>query len=384
MNQDAYKIVVADESEWPEVGHRFIVADGMGAHAAGELASQLAVDEVAKPFPADEASPRSLLNALLQSANSVIHQRGQEDTKLYNMGTTCSALLLRPEGALVAHVGDSRVYRCRAGKVQQLTFDHSLVWEMRAAGQVTNDSAAIPRNVITRCLGPHADVEVDIEGYFSVQPGDTFLLCSDGLTGRIQDEELGAAMRDLEPGDAVNFLVDLANLRGGSDNITVLVVRSDSLAATGEVSDSPVTVSSESHPGWWLTAGAGLVLALGSYQLAQEPYAFAGVLAGLGIFCVSAIGAAWPWLNRGVGRSPNPNTLASPYATASCELTDELVDGFYDTFNSICVLLKEQTNTNLGDLSALIDQLRNTDLSVDASSVLPRAKEIARKLREMI
>src|SRR6185503_15786006 len=131
----------------------------------------------------------------------------------------CSCLVLLPQGALVAHIGDSRVYRLRGQTLEQLTFDHSLVWEMAAAGQMTEHDVPsyIPKNVITRSLGPHATVHVDLEGPYSAVPGDKFLLCSDGLSGPITDEEMGAILQCLEPADAAATFVDLANLRGGPD-----------------------------------------------------------------------------------------------------------------------------------------------------------------------
>jgi protein phosphatase len=137
-------------------------------------------------------------------------------------------LLLLPQGAIVAHIGDSRIYRVRDGRIEQLTFDHSLLWELRAAGQLANDAdlaQAIPKNVITRSLGPNASVQADIEGPIPVHVGDTFLLCSDGLTGRIEDDELAAILTHLPVEEAGQMLLDLANLRGGPDNITVILAR---------------------------------------------------------------------------------------------------------------------------------------------------------------
>src|SRR5690606_13942088 len=143
------------------------------------------------------------------------------------MGTTCSSLAILPEGALVAHVGDSRVYRLRQQVLEQITFDHSLVWEMAASGQVRGEEVAgfVPKNVITRSLGPNAQVKVDLEGPLPIEPGDTFLLCSDGLTGPVQDEEIAVVLAALPVEEAVQTLINLANLRGGPDNITVVAVR---------------------------------------------------------------------------------------------------------------------------------------------------------------
>lgn len=143
------------------------------------------------------------------------------------MGTTCSALLLLADGALIAHVGDSRVYRMRRGRIEQLTFDHSLVWELVRHKHLDLDQAlkAVPRNVITRSLGPDPVVDVDVEGPYPVGPGDVYLLCSDGLPGLVGDPEIGAFAESFHPEDACRYLTQLANLRGGTDNVTTLIVR---------------------------------------------------------------------------------------------------------------------------------------------------------------
>ena len=229
-NQDSFAAVVASSEErFGKVGHLFVVADGMGAHAAGELASKIAAEKIAHYYlRSDGVDASQALRQAMMSANSDIYRRGQENPEFHNMGTTASSLVLVPEGAVIGHVGDSRVYRLRGEAIEQLTFDHSLVWEMQAAGQVRPGSelaSAIPKNVITRSLGPYPDVAVDLEGPLKVEVGDKFLLCSDGLTGQVTDEEIGALMMALEPDLAVRVLIDLANLRGGPDNITVIIAK---------------------------------------------------------------------------------------------------------------------------------------------------------------
>src|SRR5262249_2263579 len=151
------------------------------------------------------------------------------------MGTTCSTLLLLPEGVLIAHVGDSRVYRVRGERIDQLSFDHSLVWELVRRNHLTFDAAnlAVPRNVITRSLGPEANVEVDIDGPLPVEPNDVYVVCSDGLSGPVSDPEIGAFTMHFHPEDACRYLVYLANLRGGQDNITLIVVRLGAWAEDG-------------------------------------------------------------------------------------------------------------------------------------------------------
>ncbi len=227
-NQDAHATLLAsDPQQWRERGHIFLVADGMGAHAVGELASELAVGII--PHTYHKYAPQGGVAALRKAfveANASIHAKGQQNPEFGGMGTTTTALLLRPEGAWVAHVGDSRAYRIRAGQIEQMSFDHSLVWEMARRQGVDPDGLVdIPTNVIVRSLGPEPLVQVDVEGPHSVQAGDIFLLCSDGLSGQVSDAEIGAIASTLPPAEACRFLVDLANLRGGPDNITVLVVR---------------------------------------------------------------------------------------------------------------------------------------------------------------
>lgn len=228
-NQDAYAIALANTPDmWHARGHLFLVADGMGAHAAGELASKLAADTIPQAYrKRTELPPADALLTAIEEANAVIHNRGEANAEFHGMGTTASVLALLPEGAIVGHVGDSRVYRLRDQRLEQLTFDHSLVWEMMSSAQRANQAAPphLPKNIITRSLGPSIRVEVDREGPFPLAPGDTFLLCSDGLSGQFSDEELGQILLTLPPNEAAQALVDVANLRGGPDNITVIVVR---------------------------------------------------------------------------------------------------------------------------------------------------------------
>lgn len=247
-NQDSHEVVLAGDIEkWKKRGHLFLVADGMGAHAAGELASKLAADGITHLYSKyQELSPPEALKRSVIETNAEINRRGQANEEFNNMGTTCSVLTLLPYGAVVAHVGDSRVYRVRNQKLEQLTFDHSLVWEMKAAGTIPDgpDGASlIPKNVITRSLGPYPDVNVDLEGPLPIQVGDVFMLCSDGLTGEVEDDEIASLLSHLPPEQAVRVLVDLANLRGGPDNITIVAAKvvSKELETNGNI-DTPLTV----------------------------------------------------------------------------------------------------------------------------------------------
>src|SRR6478735_9795028 len=137
-NQDALAVIVTDDvATWATRGHLLMVADGMGAHAAGELASKLAVDNIPHTyFKLRDLYPPAAIRQAIRDANTTIHTKGQSSIGFQGMGTTCSCLVLLPQGALVAHIGDSRIYRLRGDLLEQLTFDHSLVWEMAAAGQI--------------------------------------------------------------------------------------------------------------------------------------------------------------------------------------------------------------------------------------------------------
>src|SRR4051794_2396548 len=229
-NQDSHALLAAETpQDLQQRGHLLMVADGMGAHAAGELASKLATEGVPHLYlKYRELSPPEALQRAFRETNTEINRRGMANTDFHNMGTTCSMLVLLPQGALVGHVGDSRIYRLRGDTISQLTFDHSLQWELRASGQLPEGSdiaAVVPKNVITRSLGPNPSVQVDLEGPHPIALDDVYMLCSDGLTGRVEDEEIGAILGSLAPAEAAQALVDLANLRGGPDNITVLIGR---------------------------------------------------------------------------------------------------------------------------------------------------------------
>src|ERR1700748_338885 len=153
-NQDSVSVFVTnDVSTWASRGHLLMVADGMGAHAAGEWASKLAVDNIPHTyFKLRDLYPPAALRQAIRDANTTIHTKGQSSIGFQGMGTTCSCLVLLPQGALVGHIGDSRIYRLHGDVFEQLTRDHSLVWEMADAGQMDESEVPsyIPKNVITR------------------------------------------------------------------------------------------------------------------------------------------------------------------------------------------------------------------------------------------
>lgn len=228
-NQDSFAVVRASTAEaWKARGHLFMVADGMGAHAVGELASKLACDYIPHTYAKTKGMTTSeALTKAYQEVGAQIYHKAEANPDFHRMGTTCSTLVLQSSGALIAHVGDSRVYRMRGEKIEQLSFDHSLVWELVRKGHMKPEQAskAYPKNVITRSLGPEPTVEVDIEGPLPVEPGDVYLLCSDGLSGPVTDREIGAFATQFHPEAACRYLIHLANLRGGQDNITAVIAR---------------------------------------------------------------------------------------------------------------------------------------------------------------
>ncbi len=208
----------------------FVVADGMGGHAAGEVASAMAVDIVRRDLSelhalSDAAEPR--LADALKAANHSIFLRTVTEIDKQGMGTTASVLLIADGRYLIGQVGDSRVYLLREGKLQQLTKDHSYVQEQVDAGFLTPEQARNHpySNVITRCVGAGESVEPDTY-HGVVSPGDVFLVASDGLTGMVDDRRLGYLLSlPLEPRKIVDALIKEANARGGLDNITAIVVR---------------------------------------------------------------------------------------------------------------------------------------------------------------
>jgi len=205
----------------------FVVADGMGGAQAGEVASKTAVESFDRELPA--GSPERVLRETVEAANRTIHAHAQKDPDLAGMGTTITAAIvdLEAEEVAIGHVGDSRAYRLRGARFERLTRDHSLVEEMRRKGQITEAQAEDhpQRSIITRALGPEPEVEVDLQTV-PAQPGDVFLICSDGLTTMLGDEQIGKLLaRATSMQAAVRALVDEANRAGGRDNITVIAFR---------------------------------------------------------------------------------------------------------------------------------------------------------------
>src|SRR5215218_1772493 len=204
----------------------FAVADGMGGAQAGEVASRIAAGAF-EHGSAGEGPAEGRLEEIAQEANRQIHKLAQEDSSRAGMGTTLTAALVHGDEVALGHVGDSRAYVLRDGELRRLTKDHSLVEELRRQGRLTEEQAEEhpQRSIITRALGPEPKVNVDTMS-FPARDGDVFLLCSDGLTTMVSDEEIREILvgaRGLR--SAVNRLVDAANRGGGRDNITAVVFR---------------------------------------------------------------------------------------------------------------------------------------------------------------
>jgi len=224
-------------------GGLFIVADGMGGHAAGEVASEMAVQIVSTELGSlrglSDAEAASRMRSAIRKANAAIFDRTLAEHDKRGMGTTATVMVLFSRRYLIGQVGDSRAYLLREGDLLQLTKDHSYVQEQVDAGLLTPEQARTHpySNVITRCVGANEDVAPDI--YFgNLERGDVVLLASDGLTGMLEDQQLATIMSAEEnPETCVNTMIADANRRGGLDNITAIVIRVDDVEAqnTGEM-----------------------------------------------------------------------------------------------------------------------------------------------------
>jgi len=229
-NEDAFgQCDPASKKEWGGKGWLFVVADGMGGHRGGEIASNIAVDVVKSTYYSDDGESRSAaLKTAVEEANRHILDESISDAALTGMGTTCTAMAVHDGFAYFVHVGDSRAYVLRESELVQLTQDHSLVGEMVRSGILSDEDARVhpKRNVITRSLGIQPAVTADTPFTpFKLEKGDVFVLCSDGLTSMVDDDQIADALRGNAPDAACQNLVDAANERGGKDNITVVVVK---------------------------------------------------------------------------------------------------------------------------------------------------------------
>jgi PPM family protein phosphatase len=209
----------------------YAVADGMGGHAAGEVASSTAVSALAAAFEATDHHTAGSLESAAKAANRAVWEQARTNRSMFGMGTTLVALAVverqdGTNGLTAAHIGDSRLYAYRDGTLKQVTVDHSLVQELVDDGQISEAQAAVhpQRHVLTRALGVEPNIEVDIID-LAPRHGDRYLLCSDGLPREVSDDQIAAVLsRFSNPVEAAKELVAVANLRGGNDNITVVVI----------------------------------------------------------------------------------------------------------------------------------------------------------------
>lgn len=229
INEDAYY-------NDPEGLGLFIVADGMGGHQAGEVASALAVSTISdllrEPLTKGRLRRRQveeLLRDTVVSTNRIIYGKATEDAGFSGMGTTVVVCVLQGARAHIAHIGDSRAYLARGGVLRQLTTDHSLVQELLSKGRITEAEAVDhPRkNILTRALGTDPDVVVDVTEV-ALEPEDSLMLCTDGVTNHVEPGELLALITEHPPEAACHNMIALANSRGGFDNMTVLIVKDPS------------------------------------------------------------------------------------------------------------------------------------------------------------
>ncbi|MDR1484042.1 MAG: protein phosphatase 2C domain-containing protein [Planctomycetaceae bacterium] len=320
-NQDSYGVRVANSAEqWLSRGHLFIVADGMGAHVAGEVASRMTVDTVTQSYlRRTKESPAKALEHAVLDAHDRIRERSKREDAYRDMGTTCDAFALTPQGLIIAHVGDSRVYRIRANRIEQMTFDHSLVWEICTAHGLPVNSPPyhIPKNQITRSIGPTNNLQVDIEGPHRILHNDIFLACSDGLTGKVQDNEIGEIVTIMPPENAAETLINIANLRGGPDNTTIIIVKATHDNKVDEEVDECMRLPAISINLFYITIALTAILLI----VSMFGLIIVGAIAGLSALgtAIASFVTAQKYLFA-ISYFANTETFGkAPYANANCQ-----------------------------------------------------------------
>ncbi len=263
-NEDAYGLpnqLGISPAQMAGQGMLLVVADGMGGRAAGEEASALAVRTLFARFYADpQPDRRAALSAALAAANAAVKSAGEDDLSKAGMGSTVAALVIAGDKYLVAHAGDSRIYRLRAGKLERLTVDHTWVAESVAANVITEAEAANHpyRHSLTRALGLETTLNPTVSDWLPLAAGDRFLLCSDGLTNEVNDAELARLLGEGSPDQAATRLVEQARRAGGRDNITAVV------AAIGDgggaaIAPAPKAAGGNGRRNWPLLLAGGVV-----------------------------------------------------------------------------------------------------------------------------
>lgn len=230
-NEDSWKLL--------NEAHFYALADGMGGHQAGEIASKEAVDRLCALFQKRYTASKSLkdtkdeLEQIIQEVNASIFRMGLESVALRGMGTTLCCVFLHPKGLIYAHVGDSRIYRFREGHLVQLTQDHSLLQELIDTGQIAEDQSKdfLYKNIITKAIGTDSVVEPTIKDT-SIEVGDIILMCTDGLSDLVNLKNMQEIILENSEEDFANLLVEKAKFNGGYDNITVIVIRIENIYET--------------------------------------------------------------------------------------------------------------------------------------------------------
>jgi PPM family protein phosphatase len=226
-NEDAFVTFETDDGALV-----LVVADGMGGHQAGEVASAMAIEILQRELTRPTAEPSEALRAAIELANQEVWAEAARDPEKSGMGSTIVAAIIHENQAFLANAGDSPAYLVREGQTDQITRDHGLVAEQVELGVISEEVAAHHpyRHILTRCLGAEEHVEVEIYPPRVLQSGDVLVLCSDGLTEHVSKREVAALTTSPDPDEVAKGLVDVANQRGGHDNITVVVARAVGLA----------------------------------------------------------------------------------------------------------------------------------------------------------
>jgi len=392
-NQDSKEVLPPSNSQqYRQRGWLFLVADGMGAHAAGEMASAMAAQRVPLVYEKHASrSPPYSLRFAIEEVNREINTKGENNPDFRGMGTTCTTLAIVPRGAIVGHVGDSRCYRIRGTKVEQISRDHSLVWELESAGGMTREQAnqSAPKNIITRSMGPHPKVDVDLEGPLPVELSDTFVLCSDGLSGQVSDEEIGLLASLLTPKMATRALVGLTLVRGSPDNVTVIVARAGVEQVTAvSSSDAPWPMSepvksdetTKSAP--WIAVGVSLVslffaLILQAQKLPAIPEgslfwniaSLIMVAISLGSGLVASISWSTGPVDNGRFLPVGGRLGKGPYRDYDCTPTSALFNGIISSMDEIVSGLDANDQTQIASL--MDDARKKVENSAFQEAMMP-------------
>ena len=262
-NQD-----VVGHFQTPDGGSELlVVCDGMGGHEFGKFAAETALSIISRSFVQclETEDPGTLMTRAIKEANGAIFAEASSSPGRRKMGTTCAVLMVRQGQAHIAHVGDSRIYRIRPGQVESLTRDHTSVQRMVDGGLLTEEEAREhpQRNVLSRCVGVSSQVEPEVHGPLPVMPDDLYLLCSDGLSSVVEDGTIAEVVRQYPPLQAVDALIDLANKRGGPDNISIAMIAFHAGAVDLDTSTIPVQDSHTEEATAGVVGGAPAPLILG-------------------------------------------------------------------------------------------------------------------------